>query len=99
MGRYNSVHSADKFPADKDDGHGGAAAEQQHQGSLDLFASGILVELEDGRVDSHPREQPLQCMAQATSAHAENHDGAAGGQPHHPLQGVLRCRRWMMLMM
>lgn len=100
VGGHNAIHGADELAADEDDGEGGGAAEEAGEGPLDLLATWVVVELVDRRIDAHPAEEPLDGVAHAARAEAEDHHRALRRQLLHTLQRVRRnggvagmCRR------
>jgi hypothetical protein len=88
MRGHDSVHCPNKLPADEDDRDSGGGAQEPHESLLQVFASGILVQLVHSWVDAHPTEEPLYGMAHAARAHAEDHHRVLRRQPLYALERV-----------
>ncbi|CAL9173706.1 unnamed protein product, partial [Musa hybrid cultivar] len=97
VGGHDPVHGPNQLPADEYHGYGGAAgcttAEEAGEGALHLPPARVLVQLHHRRAHPHAAEEPLQGVAHAAGAHAEDHHRALRRHPLHPLQRVHRRRR------
>lgn len=83
--RHDLVGGADKAAADEHDGDAGPAADGVDKSFLHLPPSGILVQLMNGRVDTHIIEEPLDRMTHATGAQTKDHHRILSCQFVHPV--------------
>ncbi|URE05465.1 Glutaredoxin [Musa troglodytarum] len=82
---HDPVGGSNQLSSDEHDRHRGVAAEQLDQCLLHLSPSRVFVELVNRRIDSQLAEEPLDGVAHAAGAQAEDYHGLLRGQPHHPV--------------
>ena len=93
--RHDLIGRANEVAADEHGGHGGAAAQHVGQRSLHVLPLGVLVQLVDGRVHTQLAEEPLDGVAHAAGAQAEDHHRPLRRQPPHPIH----ARNWKLVQM
>lgn len=70
---HDSVHGANELASNEDDREDRGGSQEREQGSLEVFATRVLVQLVHRWVDTHAAKEPLNGVAHAAGAHAEYH--------------------------